>query len=269
MVLNKIIIYILIGASVFKLTIVMELGYVEASSPAGSNRSWKSMEMEIQSSLEKLLDINDAMSRCAASAAPTTSVTQKLARHRDILHEFSQEFRRIKGNINSMWEHAELLSSVREDISESKASGSGSPRVQLLRERASIHGSISHIDDVINQAQSTRSALASQRTLFGDVQGKVKLLGDKFPVQSGERNQETLLYYLQSSQPVRCFLSSIGFRNKQKSDLLNRPARSGFEKKSVLCVVHVKTSEFPDLSAVFSSFSLHFFYDIKYRIIDR
>lgn len=48
------------------------------------------MEMEIQSLLEKLLDKNDAMSRCAASAAPTTSVTQKLARHRDILHEFTQ-----------------------------------------------------------------------------------------------------------------------------------------------------------------------------------
>ncbi|MBA0652583.1 hypothetical protein Goklo_019834 [Gossypium klotzschianum] len=48
------------------------------------------MVNEIQSLLEKLLDINDAMSRCAASAAPTTSVTQKLARHRDILLEFTQ-----------------------------------------------------------------------------------------------------------------------------------------------------------------------------------
>lgn len=50
----------------------------------------KSMEMEIQSLLEKLLDINDSMSRCAASSAPSTSVTQKLARHGDILHEFTR-----------------------------------------------------------------------------------------------------------------------------------------------------------------------------------
>ncbi|KAF7844845.1 Golgi SNAP receptor complex member 1-2 [Senna tora] len=159
--------------------------YVDTGSPPlGSSRSWKSMEMEIQSLLEKLLDINDAMSRCAASAAPATSVTQKLARHRDILHEFTQEFRRIKGNINSMKEHAELLSSVRDDISEFKASGTGSmsPRMQLLRERAAIHGNISHIDDVISQAQATRAVLGSQRALFGDVQGKVKLLGDKFPM---------------------------------------------------------------------------------------
>ncbi|GMP61862.1 hypothetical protein CsSME_00024160 [Camellia sinensis var. sinensis] len=162
-------------------------GYVDSGSPTtvGSSRSWKSMEMEIQSLLEKLLDINDAMSRCAASATPTTSVTQKLARHRDILHEFTQEFKRTKGNINSMREHAELLSSVREDISEYKASGSMSPRVQLLRERASIHGSISHIDDVISQAQSTRAALGSQRAFFGNVEGKVKLLSDKFPIIRG------------------------------------------------------------------------------------
>ncbi|KAG8477357.1 hypothetical protein CXB51_031028 [Gossypium anomalum] len=166
----------------------------------GSSRSWKSMEIEIQSLLEKLLDINDAMSRCAASAAPTTSVTQKLARHRDILHEFTQEFRRIKGNISSMREQAELLSSVRDDISEFKASGGMSPRMQLLRERAAIHGNIAHIDDVINQAQTTRAVLGSQRALFGDVQGKVKVLSDKFPVIRGllgsirrRRSRDTLI----------------------------------------------------------------------------
>ncbi|KAH7519608.1 hypothetical protein FEM48_Zijuj08G0055000 [Ziziphus jujuba var. spinosa] len=159
-------------------------GYVDTGSPSvGSSRSWKSMEMEIQSLLEKLLDINDSMSRCAASAAPATS-----------------EFRRIKGNINSMKEHAELLSSVRDDISEYKASGGMSPRMQLLRERASIHGSISHIDDVISQAQATRAVLGSQRSLFGDVQGKVKLLSDKFPVIRGllgsirrRRSRDTLI----------------------------------------------------------------------------
>lgn len=174
-------------------------GYVDTTSPTGgSGRSWKSTEMEIQSLLEKLLDVNDSMSRCAASSAPTTSVTQKLARHRDILHEFTQEFRRIKGNINSMKEHAELLSSVREDISEYKASGS--PRMQLLRERAAIHGSISHMDEVINQAQTTRAVLGSQRAMFGDVQGKVKQLGEKFPIVRGligsirrKRSRDTLI----------------------------------------------------------------------------
>ena len=38
---------------------------------------------------------------------------------------------------------------------------------------------------MINQAQTTRAVLGSQRALFGDVQGKVKLLSDKFPVIRG------------------------------------------------------------------------------------
>ncbi|KAJ6809743.1 Golgi SNAP receptor complex member 1-2 isoform X1 [Iris pallida] len=176
-------------------------GYANnGSATVGSGRSWKSMEMEIQALLEKLLDINDSMSRCAASASTTSSITQKLARHRDILHEYTQEFRRTKGNLNSMKEHAELLNSVRDDISESKASGSMSPRVHLLRERASIHGSISHIDEVIGQAQATRSVLGTQRALFGAVQGKVKQLGEKFPIIRGllgairrKRSRDTLI----------------------------------------------------------------------------
>jgi len=38
---------------------------------------------------------------------------------------------------------------------------------------------------VIGQAQATRSVLGSQRALFGDVQGKVKQLGEKFPIIRG------------------------------------------------------------------------------------
>lgn len=160
-------------------------GYMESGSASdvlGGDGSWKSMEMEIESLLEKLLDVNDSMSRCAAAAAPTASVTQKLARHRDILHEFTQEFKRTRGNINSLREHAELLTSVRNDISEYKASGSSSPGPSLLRERAAIHGNISQIEEVIIQAQSTRGALSTQRSMFMEIQGKAKHLSDRFPV---------------------------------------------------------------------------------------
>lgn len=48
------------------------------------------MEMEIQTLLERLVDVNEEMGRCAAAAAPASSIAQKLARHRDILHEFTQ-----------------------------------------------------------------------------------------------------------------------------------------------------------------------------------
>lgn len=109
------------------------------------------------------------------------------------------------------------------------------------------------IDEVISQAQTTRAVLGSQRALFGDVQGKVKNLSDKFPIIRGllgrkqsmlcififwcdllfifyslflqvqleGGDQETPLFSLQSLQLVPCFLLSIGFQNKYTNELLN------------------------------------------------
>lgn len=51
------------------------------------------------------------------------------------------------------------------------------------------------MDDVISQAQTTRAALGSQRALFGDVQGKVKQLSDKFPVIRGLIGKLYYYYY--------------------------------------------------------------------------
>nr|XP_009388400.2 PREDICTED: Golgi SNAP receptor complex member 1-2-like isoform X2 [Musa acuminata subsp. malaccensis] len=156
-------------------------GYSDPKSPA-SDSHWKSMEMEIETLLARLTDVNEAMSRCAAAAVPTTSVAQKLTRHRDILHEFAQEFKRTRGNIMSMREHAELLTSVRNDINEYKTSSSSQAVPNLLRERAAIHGSITQIDEVTSQAEAIKGVLSAQRSTFGEIQGKVKQLSDRFPV---------------------------------------------------------------------------------------
>ncbi|RWR80819.1 Golgi SNAP receptor complex member 1-2-like protein isoform X1 [Cinnamomum micranthum f. kanehirae] len=151
----------------------------------GGEMAWKSMEMEIESLLEKLLHVNDAMGRCASASVPTTSVSQKLTRHCDILHEFTQEYKRTRGNIISMREHADLLTSVRNDINEYKDSGSSLSVPNLLRERAAIHGSITQIDEVTEQAEVMKGVLAAQRNAFTDIQAKVKQLSDRFPVIRG------------------------------------------------------------------------------------
>ncbi|KAM0934417.1 putative golgi SNAP receptor complex, subunit 1 [Dioscorea sansibarensis] len=156
-------------------------GYADARTPV-SESHWKSMEMEIENLLERLLDVNEAMSRCAPAATPAAAVAQKLTRHRDILHEFTQEFKRTRGNILSMREHAELLTSVRNDINEHKASSGAQLVPNLLRERAAIHGSITQIEEVTNQADAVKGVLAAQRHTFSDIQGKVKHLSDRFPV---------------------------------------------------------------------------------------
>lgn len=59
------------------------------------------------------------------------------------------------------------------------------PKAENLFPRGDVGFTFVQIDDVISQAQTTRAALNSQRTLFGDFQGKVKLLSDKFPIIRG------------------------------------------------------------------------------------
>lgn len=41
------------------------------------------------------------------------------------------------------------------------------------------------LDEVINQAQATKGALAAQRSTFMEVQSKLKQLGDRFPAIRG------------------------------------------------------------------------------------
>lgn len=62
------------------------------------------------------------------------------------------------------------------------------------------------MDDAISQAQTTRAALGSQRALFGDVQGKVKQLSDKFPVIRGLIGKLLLLFPL-----VQQFLPQLAY----------------------------------------------------------
>ncbi|KAJ4759510.1 Golgi SNAP receptor complex member 1 [Rhynchospora pubera] len=146
---------------------------------SSNDTQWKTQEMEIETLLVKLTEVNEDMSQWASAAVvgANTATMQRLTRHREILHELTKDFKRTKKNLLSIKEHAELLTSVRNDINEHKVK----PNRNLLRERAAIHGSLTQIDEVIDQAEGTRSALTVQRSAFGEIQGKLKHLNDKFP----------------------------------------------------------------------------------------
>ncbi|XP_078167521.1 Golgi SNAP receptor complex member 1-2-like isoform X1 [Carex rostrata] len=155
---------------------------------SSNDMQWKTLEMEIENLLVKLTEVNEDMSQwtSATVVGATTAVMQRLTRHREILHELTQEFKRTKKNLVSVKEHAELLTSVRNDIHEHKTGAQSPSKIKsernLLRERAAIHGGLTQIDEVIDQAEATRSALTAQRSAFGEIQGKLKLLKDKFPL---------------------------------------------------------------------------------------
>ncbi|GJP44845.1 hypothetical protein CLOM_g4253 [Closterium sp. NIES-68] len=164
-------------------------GYGEGSD-GSSEGSVVAMEKAIEAQLQRLSDANERMSRCCSGGggsegtAATASLSQKVARHRDILQEFTQEFRRTRGNLAMMRQHAQLLSSSRPSASTAAdlLVPSGSNSQSQLLERRAIHGNIAQMDDLISHAASTKAALASQRSLFSSIQSRVKLLSDRFPL---------------------------------------------------------------------------------------
>jgi Golgi SNAP receptor complex protein 1 len=71
--------------------------------------------------------------------------------------------------MSSTRKHAELLTSVRNDVSEYKASGSLSPGPSLLRERGAIHGSIFQVILSSGASSSAQQIFAVPQVLCGVV----------------------------------------------------------------------------------------------------
>lgn len=136
---------------------------------------------DIEGLLQRLMDVNTAMSGAVSGGDGHRSHT--LARHKDIVMEFTQEYRRVKNTVDANREHASLLGGRGDvgmggggDFGDSSASG------QLLRERQTIHSSTSKVDDVIGQAQATAAALVNQRAIFANVANNLSAIGNRFPV---------------------------------------------------------------------------------------
>ena len=132
--------------------------------------------------MQRLSDVNSAMSG-AVTGGDGRSHT--LARHKDIVLEFTSEFRRVKNTVMANREHASLLGGGRGGGGGGGGGGEfgdSSASSQLIRERSTIHSSTSKVDDVIGQAQATAAALVSQRGIFANVANNLSTIGSRFPV---------------------------------------------------------------------------------------
>mmetsp|Transcript_23422 Transcript_23422/g.39159 ORF Transcript_23422/g.39159 Transcript_23422/m.39159 type:complete len:258 (-) Transcript_23422:316-1089(-) len=170
---------------------------------------------ELEALLQRLSDINDSMS--SALSGSGVSRMHTVARHRDILLEFTQEFRRTRSVITAGLEKATLLggrvsSSASPHIGVDIQSGNGSA-ASLLRERNAIHSSNMNIDSVISQAQAAMSVMSSQRGLFDGMDSKITNLGTRFPVVNSmltairkKRSRDTMILALVFAA---CFLFTL------------------------------------------------------------
>jgi Golgi SNAP receptor complex protein 1 len=149
---------------------------------------------EIEEYLRKLSDVNGRLAACLSVANDTRS--PMLTRHRDILHDYTQEFRRLTATLGEARDRANLFTGS----SESAPLAGQATGALLLRERSNITNSNAAMDDVMGQAQEVAFNLREQRQLFSNIGDKLLSVAAKYPAVSGllnairrKRSKDTLI----------------------------------------------------------------------------
>ena len=139
----------------------------------------------LETLLQRLADVNAAMRGAATGGESAAARTHTLTRHGEVLAEFEGEFARAKAATAHARERDDLLGRRRVGAA-GGASGDGEPfgassaGSQLIRERATVMGATSRVDDVIGQAQATARELVSQRGILGAAGGALREFGARF-----------------------------------------------------------------------------------------
>ncbi|EIE24282.1 Qb-snare protein, Gos1/GS28-family [Coccomyxa subellipsoidea C-169] len=168
-----------------------------------------SKAIEIEDLLGRLSDVNDSLSSSLSGAADSRSHT--LARHRDILHDYTQEFRRLQLALGAARDRADLLAGTSDSsplqVSIQIATG------LLLRERGNLQNTHSAMDDVLGQAQAVAGGLGEQRRIFDNVGLKLENVVARFPLVSGllsairrKKNKDTIIL---SAVVIACSLALL------------------------------------------------------------
>ncbi|KAG9063672.1 hypothetical protein KI688_003783 [Linnemannia hyalina] len=143
------------------------------------------LETNIEELLEKLSRTVDAMSGHLDNQTQTNgqaplSMTHLLQKHRDILHDYTKEYRKTRQNVRAARDHAQLLTSVRDDINSFK-NGDMSASDYLLNERSRIDGSHNLADSALEQAYATRDDLDRQRSTLLSVNQRINNVATQLP----------------------------------------------------------------------------------------
>ncbi|KAJ3170788.1 Golgi SNAP receptor complex member 1 [Geranomyces variabilis] len=140
------------------------------------------VELELADLLARLTAVVAGMAQCLdQGVGGGGSNMHMLQRHRDILYEYSKEFKKTKANIKAAREHAELLGTNRDSGSLYKA-GMTTSQDMLLNERSRIDTSHRMADEVLEAAYAARGDLNDQRSILYGAKGRVGGVIARFPL---------------------------------------------------------------------------------------
>mmetsp|Transcript_11577 Transcript_11577/g.28084 ORF Transcript_11577/g.28084 Transcript_11577/m.28084 type:complete len:229 (+) Transcript_11577:189-875(+) len=141
-----------------------------------------SLSGELETLLLQLSEVNEQMGHCVRDIGPGDGqrLSHVLQRHRELLHDYDKEFRKIKSNIKEQLEREDLLHSVRQDIGEYRTAAT-SRMDPLLRERGAATNSLRGADQIMQGAATTLEALKGQRQLYSSIAVKLSTFTSKLP----------------------------------------------------------------------------------------
>jgi Golgi SNAP receptor complex protein 1 len=160
------------SASFAQETLLGETATTHAGLISSTENASATMAIEIVDLLRELGEINEriAASLTEADRKHSTAALHAQQHHKGRLREYEKDFRTIRSNIEQAKAQAELLTTVRKDISAFKEGGSG--RGEDVRE--ALDGASDEMGRVLGSAMSNRAALQNQRTVVDQAMVKLK-----------------------------------------------------------------------------------------------
>ncbi|TNY18887.1 snare region anchored in the vesicle membrane C-terminus-domain-containing protein [Rhodotorula diobovata] len=141
------------------------------------------LEQEITAAFDSFSNQVDRLANLHATAhpPPSASAAHSLERHREVLHEYRRDFQRTQASLRDAEQRANLLGSVREEISAFKTATGSSVTDSLLAERGRIDNSHRMADQTLEQAYATRAEFAAQRSGLSGIQARMNGVAAQVP----------------------------------------------------------------------------------------
>ncbi|GAA5831731.1 hypothetical protein JCM3766R1_004996 [Sporobolomyces carnicolor] len=146
-------------------------------------RQKEDLEQELDGALDLFAAQIDRLANFHATAhpPPSTSATHTLERHRSVLQDYQRERVRTQRSLQEAEDRANLLSSVRDEISTFKTQTGSSATDSLLAERGKIDNSHRMADATLEQAYATRAEFAAQRSGLSQIQARMNGVAAQVP----------------------------------------------------------------------------------------
>ncbi|KAH6636668.1 hypothetical protein F5144DRAFT_568244 [Chaetomium tenue] len=145
----------------------------------------KNAEVKVQELLDKREGVIAQLGRLLDSEATLTSSALKqnnLALLRDKLSDHRRDLSRLRTTLQSARDRANLLGSVRDDISAYRAANPADAEAEyMLGERARLDRSHDVADSVLSQAYAVQDSFALQRETIASINRRITLAASQVP----------------------------------------------------------------------------------------